>query len=70
MHLAARPRQRLCQDSADGAVVIGDKNGSVHGSDLSHCGGVGGHRASFGAMGSDRRNTVRPGTESTAIHPS
>src|SRR5690606_387874 len=61
MDLAARPRQRLGQHGADGAVVIGNENGSVHGYSF---------RLSLGAIGSDRRNTVRPGTESTLIQPS
>ena len=59
MDLAAGAGQRLRQHGADRAVVVSDKNGAVHQSsprsDAS--------RRAFGATGSDRRNTVRPGTE-------
>ena len=67
MNLAPRPRQRLRQNGADRAIVIGNKYSAIHLSNFLHFGPI--QPSSFGASGKERRNTVLPGTESTAIQP-
>src|SRR5690606_16121303 len=64
MDLAAGAGQCLGQHGADGAIVVGDKYGAVH-QTFSLVFGA----AARGATGSDRRKTVRPGTDSAVIQP-
>ena len=66
VHLAPGPRQGLCQNGADRAVVIGDQYGAIHQLASSDCFAS---RISRGTRGNDRRNTVRPGTELTETQP-
>src|SRR6185437_4297238 len=60
-HLIAEPRERLRQHQADRGVVVGDQDllvGRIHPG-----------MSSSAAMGSNTRNTVRPGSDSKSSSP-
>ncbi len=72
MHLGTGAGQRLGQDRADRAVVIGHQNCAIH-QPFSLLSRSGFKRSGFGksggAIGNDRQKTVRPGTELTETQP-